>query len=300
LLLQAVEPVVEGCFSFFWCFCHSTVGWIVSSGVTTMKTHTSSEKETARKRIVVLGGTGLIGSQVVNFLRERGCEVIAASPSTGVNALTGQGLAEAFAGADVVVDVTNSPSFEDKAVMSFFETSGRNLAAAEQVAGVKHHVALSVVGTDDLPESGYFRAKLAQENLIKGSGIPYSIVRATQFHEFTGAIAQSTMAGEVARVPTALFQPIAAADVAAAVADAALAKPLNGISEVVGPERISMAIAVRRFLESSGDKRTVVDDPTAKYFGIVIDDRSLAARTPDARPGRITFDSWLNQSAARR
>src|SRR6187455_1260063 len=189
-----------------------------------------------KMKIVVIGGSGLIGSKVVNILRQRGHEVVAASPSTGVNTLTGEGLAEALAGAQVVVDVANSPSFEDKPALEFFETSGRNLLAAEKSAGVKHHVALSVVGTDRLLESGYFRAKMAQENLIKASKIPYTIVRATQFFEFVGAIAQSATDGQTVRLPPALMQPIVSDDVAAALADIAVQAPLNGMVEIAGPE----------------------------------------------------------------
>src|SRR5499433_2074239 len=193
---------------------------------------------TNKIKIVVIGGTGLIGSKLVNILSQRGHEVVAASPSSGVNTFTGEGLADALKGAQVVVDVANAPSWEDKAVLEFFETSGRNLLAAEAAAGVKHHVALSVVGTDRLLASGYFRAKMAQENLIKASPIPYTIVRATQFFEFVSAIAQTATEGQTVRVPPALMQPIAAEDVAAAVAEAAIAKPLNGTVEVAGPEPI--------------------------------------------------------------
>jgi uncharacterized protein YbjT (DUF2867 family) len=245
-------------------------------------------------KIVVIGGSGLIGSKVVRNLRRLGHEVLAASPSSGVNTLTGEGLTAALSGAQVVVDVANSPSFEDNAVMAFFETAGRNIAAAEKVAGVKHHVALSVVGTDRLQESGYFRAKLVQENLIKASGIPYTIVRATQFFEFMGAIVYGATVGETLRPSTALFQPIAAEDVAAAVTDAALATPLNGISEVAGPDRLSLASAVRQFLAAHDDPREVIDDSTATYFGTKVDDRSLTAGE-DARLGAIRFDDWLQQ-----
>ena len=245
-------------------------------------------------KIVVIGGSGLIGSKVVEILRGRGREVLAASPSSGVNTLTGEGLAEAFNGAGVVVDVANSPSFEDHAVLEFFETSGRNLMAAEKAAGVAHHVALSVVGTERLLEGGYFRAKMAQEQLIARSGIPYTIVRATQFFEFLGAIAQSG-GEEPVRLSSALFQPIAAEDVAQAVADAALAAPRNGMEEVAGPERVGMAALVRRYLEAKGDTREVVGDPETPYFGIKLDDRSL---NPGENPrlGAIRFEEWLDQA----
>ncbi len=209
-------------------------------------------------KIVVIGGSGLIGTKLVNNLRQHGHEVVAASPSSGVNTLTGEGLAEALAGAQVVVDVANSPSFEDKAVLEFFETSGRNLLAAEAAAGVGHHVALSVVGTDRLLASGYFRAKMAQENLIKASKIPYTIVRATQFFEFVGGIAQSATDGQTVRLPPALMQPIVSDDVAAALADVAVEEPLNGTVELAGPEPIRMDELVRRFL-SANQRRTEGD-----------------------------------------
>jgi len=246
-------------------------------------------------KIVVIGGSGLIGKKVVADLRQRGHEAVAASPSTGVNAVTGEGLAEALAGARVVVDVANAPSWEDSAVLAFFETSGRNLLAAEAAAGVGHHVALSVVGTDRLLASGYFRAKLAQENLIKASRIPYTIVRATQFFEFVGGIARAATEGQMVRLPPALMQPIAADDVAAAVADAALAEPLNGTVDVAGPEPIRQDALVRQFLNATGDARTVVTDPKALYFGIAVDDRSL---TPGDNPrlGPTRFADWLARS----
>ena len=246
-------------------------------------------------KIVVIGGTGLIGKKLVQILRQQDHEVVAASPSSGVNTLTGEGLAEALAGAKVVVDVANSPSFEDKAVLAFFETSGRNLLAAEAAAGVGHHVALSVVGTDRLLASGYFRAKMAQENLIKAASIPYTIVRATQFFEFVGGIAQAATDGQNVRLPPALMQPIAAQDVAAAVADAALAKPLNGTVDLAGPEPIRQDDLVRQFLSATGDARTVITDPLALYYGIAVDDRSL---TPGANPrlGPTRFADWLARS----
>ncbi|MFZ6049793.1 SDR family oxidoreductase [Pseudomonas sp. CR3202] len=250
-------------------------------------------------KIVVIGGTGLIGTQLCKNLRERGHEVLAASPKSGVNAVTGEGLQQALAGADVVVDVANSPSFEDAAVLEFFEKSGRNLAAAEKAAGVKHHVALSVVGTERMLESGYFRAKMAQEKLIKGSGIPYSILRATQFFEFIGAIAQSGTEGSTVRMPAAALQPIASADVAAALATVAEQAPSNQTTEVAGPDRKPVASFVRTYLQHNGDQREVIADEQATYFGALIDDRSL---TPGANPtlGAIHFDAWLKSAAARR
>lgn len=243
-------------------------------------------------KIVVIGGTGLIGSKLVKQLAARGHEAFAASPNTGVNALTGEGLAEALKGAQVVVDVANSPSFEDKAALHFFETSGRNLLAAEAAAGVQHHVALSVVGTERLQDSGYFRAKLAQEKLIKAGHIPYTIVRATQFLEFVGAIAQSGTEGQTVRLPPAMFQPIASDDVATAMADAALGAPVNGMLEIAGLERVGMAVLVQRYLRAVGDPRTVVADAQAPYFGLQLDDRSL---TPGDNPrlGAIDFETWL-------
>ncbi len=249
-------------------------------------------------KIVVIGGSGLIGSEVVRNLRQRGHEVVAASPSSGVNTVTGEGLAPALAGTRVVVDVSNAPDWEDNAVLAFFETSGRNLLAAEAAAGVGHHVALSVVGTDRLLTSGYFRAKLAQEKLIKASPIPYTIVRATQFFEFVGAIAKLATDRQTVRVPPALMQPIAADDVAAAVADVALAEPLNGTVELAGPEPIRQDDLVRRFLTATGDARTVVTDPQALYYGIKVDDQSL---TPGDHPrlGPTRFEDWLSHNAKR-
>jgi uncharacterized protein YbjT (DUF2867 family) len=248
-------------------------------------------------KIVVIGGTGLIGKKLVAILRERGHEAVAASPSSGVNTLTGEGLSEALKGAEVVVDVANSPSFEDKAVMEFFEISGRNLAAAEKAAGVKHHVALSVVGADRLPDSGYMRAKVAQEKLIESSRIPYTIVRATQFFEFVGAIAQSATDGTVVRLPSAMMQPIVSDDVAAGLADVALAKPLNRMVELAGPERIRMDELVRRFLSATRDERQVKTDAQAQYYGTPVNDRSL---TPGENPrmGRTKFAEWLTHAKA--
>src|SRR5215831_1660831 len=219
-------------------------------------------------KIVVIGGTGLIGKKVVTNLRQQGHELVAASPSSGVNTITGEGSAQALAGAHVVVDVANAPSWEDAAVLAFFETSGRNLLAAEAAAGIGHHVALSVVGTDRLLASGYFRAKMAQEKLIKASAIPYTIVRATQFFEFVGGIAQFATEGQSVRLPPALMQPIAADDVAAAVADVALAKPLNGTVEIAGPESVRMDDLVRRYLSATRDARTVIPDHNARYYGV--------------------------------
>src|SRR5215472_13013873 len=246
-------------------------------------------------KVVVIGGTGLIGKKVVMNLGQRGHEVVAASPSSGVNTVTGEGLAQALAGAQVVVDVSNAPNWEDNAVLTFFETSGRNLLAAEAAAGVGHHVALSVVGTDRLLASGYFRAKLAQEKLIKASPIPYMIVRATQFFEFVGGIAQLATEGQTVRVPPVLMQPIAADDVAAALADVALAEPLNRTVELAGPEPIRQDDLVRRFLNTTGDARTVITDPKALYYGIAVNDQSL---TPGDNPrlGPTRFADWLSQS----
>ncbi|WP_137926829.1 SDR family oxidoreductase [Cupriavidus sp. 2SB] len=246
-------------------------------------------------KIVVIGGTGLIGTKVVARLVAQGHEVVAASPKNGVNALTGEGLAQALAGAKVVVDVANSPSFEDKAVLDFFETSGRNLAEAEKAAGVAHHVALSVVGTHKLEQSGYFRAKNAQEALIRRAGIPFTIVRATQFLEFLGAIAQSAGEGDAVPITTALIQPISSDDVAEAVADAALAAPVNGIVEIAGPERFKMSDLVQRYLTAIGDKRTVAPDPAARYFGADLQEGTLVPEG-QARLGRIGFEEWMRTS----
>jgi uncharacterized protein YbjT (DUF2867 family) len=246
-------------------------------------------------KIVVIGGSGLIGTKLVNNLRERGHNVVAASPKSGVNTLTGEGLAAALAGAQVVVDVANSPSFADDAVMEFFQKSGRNLLAAEAAAGVGHHVALSIVGTDRVPTSGYLRAKVAQENLITASKTPYTIVRATQFFEFVQGIAAAATEGQTVRLPSALMQPIAADEVAAALTRVALEPPANGIVEIAGPEKIGQDELVRRFLRATGDTRTVVTDPKAKYFGAVLDDQSLTPG-PHARLGATRFDDWLSRS----
>jgi uncharacterized protein YbjT (DUF2867 family) len=249
-------------------------------------------------KIVVIGGTGLIGSKTVAILRQGGHEVVAASPDTGVNTITGEGLTEAVAGAQVVIDLANSPSFEDRAVLEFFQTSGRNLLAAEAAAGVRHHVALSIVGTDRTPDNGYFRAKVAQEQLIETSGIPYTIIRSTQFLEFLGRIADSCADGNVVRVSPGLFQPIAADDVAAIVAEVALAAPRNGIVEIAGPERAPFNDIVARYLKAVGDPREVVRDPEARYYGGRVEERSLVP-LGEARLGRIGFDEWLRRSPAR-
>ena len=248
-------------------------------------------------KIVVIGGTGLIGSKTVAILRKGGHEVIAASPDSGVNSITGEGLGEAMAGAQVVIDLSNSRSFEDKAVLEFFETSGRNLLAAEAAAGVRHHVALSIVGTDRSPDIGYFRAKVAQEKLIKASGIPYTVVRATQFMEFLRAIANSSMVQDKVRLPPGLFQPIAADDIAPIVAEVALAAPRNGIVEIAGPERAPFNEFVARYLKATGDPREVVCDPEARYFGGPVEERSLVP-LGQARLGRIGLDEWLRRSLA--
>jgi uncharacterized protein YbjT (DUF2867 family) len=247
-------------------------------------------------KIVVIGGSGLIGKKVVIDLRQRGHEVEAASPSSGVNTVTGEGLAQALAGAQVVVDVANAPVWEDDAVMAFFETSGRNLLAAEAAAGIGHHVALSVVGTDRLLASGYFRAKMAQEELIKASPIPYTIVRATQFYEFVGGIAQAATEGQTVRLPPVLMQPIASDDVAAVMADTALDEPLNGTVDLAGPELIRQDDLVRQFLNTTGDSRTVITDPKALYYGVPVNDQSL---TPGDHPrlGPTRFGDWLSRNA---
>ncbi len=245
-------------------------------------------------KIVVIGGTGLIGSKTVAILRQGGHEVVAASPNTGVNTITGEGLKEAMTGAGVVIDLANSPSFEDKAVLEFFETSGRNLLAAEAAAGVRHHVTLSIVGIDR-SDNGYFRAKVAQEKLIETSGIPYTIIRSTQFLEFLGAIAASSADGNMIRLPPGLFQPIASDDVAANVADVALTAPRNGIVEIAGPERAPFNEMVARYLKAVGDPRVVVRDPDARYWGGRVDERSLVP-LGEVRLGRIGLDEWLRHS----
>ena len=247
-------------------------------------------------KIVVIGGTGLIGSKTVAILRQGGHEVVAASPKSGINTITGEGLEEAMAGAQVVVDLANSPSFEDKAVLQFFETSGRNLLPAEAAAGVRHHVALSIVGTDR-SDNGYFRAKVAQEKLIRTSGVPYTIIRSTQFLEFLRGIADSSADGRLVRISPGLFQPIASDDVAAIVADVALAAPRNGIVEIAGPERAPFNEIVARYLKAVGDAREVVRDPEARYFGGRVEERSLVP-LGEARLGQIGFDEWLRRSQA--
>jgi uncharacterized protein YbjT (DUF2867 family) len=248
-------------------------------------------------KIVVIGGSGLIGKKLIPLLRARGNEVVSASPSSGVNTITGEGLAKALAGVEVVVDVTNSPSWDDKAVLEFFETSTHNILAAEAAAGVKHHIALSVVGADRIPDSGYMRAKVAQEKLIKAGVVPYTILRATQFFEFLGAIAGQG-AGTV-RVSDAPMQPMAAADVAAALADVAVGSPANGMLEVAGPESLSMAAFVGKALAASGDTRSVVADSQARYYGAVLDELGLTPRGANPRIGPTRFEVWLDRSAAR-
>lgn len=243
-------------------------------------------------KIVVIGGTGLIGSKVVTKLKAKGHEVVAAAPNTGVNTITGEGLDAALRHAEVVVDVANSPSFEDQAAMDFFQTAGRNLTAAETAAGVRHHVALSVVGTDRLQASGYFRAKLAQETQIKGAPVPYTLLQATQFFEFLRGIAQSGTEGSVVRLSHSLFQPMAAEDVASAVAEAALAPPVNGTVEVAGPESFHLDELVGKVLAYDKDARKVVVDPEALYFGVKLTDQSLVPAA-GARLGPTRFDWWL-------
>jgi uncharacterized protein YbjT (DUF2867 family) len=243
-------------------------------------------------KIVVIGGTGLIGSKVVRNLSARGHEAVPASPNTGVNTITGEGLDAAVAGAQVVVDLANSPSFEDAAVLEFFQTSERNLLKAEVNAGVGHHVALTIVGADRVPDSGYMRAKIAQEELIEAAGQPYTIVRSTQFFEFLRATADSATAGNTVRVPTADLQPIAAEDVAAAVTDVAVADPVNGVIEIAGPERIKFPDLIRAVLAADNDPRTVVGEQHARYFGTELTDASITAG-PDAHLGATTFAAWL-------
>jgi uncharacterized protein YbjT (DUF2867 family) len=247
-------------------------------------------------KIVVIGGTGLIGSKLVTKLLARGHDAVPASPGTGVNTLTGEGLTEALAGADVVVDVSNSPSFEDAAVLEFFETSTRHILGAEAAADVGHHVALSVVGTERLAESGYMRAKIAQEKLIKSSSIPYTIVHATQFFEFAVRTADEASDGDTVRVPPVLIQPMAADDVAAALRDVALAAPLNNTIEIAGPEPLRFEDFVRLGLRSAGDPRVVVTDPQARYFGAWLSERTLLPGD-GAQLGPTTFDDWLSKQA---
>jgi uncharacterized protein YbjT (DUF2867 family) len=248
-------------------------------------------------KIVVIGGSGLIGSKVVANLRQIGHEVVAGSPSTGINTVTGEGLAEALQGAQVVVDLSNAPSWEDKAVLEFFETSGRKLLAAEAAAGVQHHIALSVVGTERLLDSGYFRGKMAQEELIKASKVPYTIVRSTQFFEFLGGIAQSGTVGDTVHLSPADIQPIASDDIAAVVTDTALAEPVNGMFEAAGPERVGLAGLVQRYLTAMNDPRKVVPDAEARYFGIKLNNQSL---TPGDNPrlGTTGFEAWFSKTHA--
>ena len=243
-------------------------------------------------KIVVIGGTGLIGSKTVRKLKDRGHEAVAAAPNTGVNTITGEGIAAAMAASEVVIDVSNSPSFEERAATDFFKTSGRNLRTAEVNAGVQHHVALSVVGTDRLQDSGYFRAKLAQEELIKSSPIPYTLVHATQFFEFIRTIAQLSTAGDTVRLPPVQFQPMAADDIAAMIVDAALGEPLNRTIEIAGPERFTLDAAVRKVLDHDHDPRSVIADPSSTYYGIQVSDATLV---PDAgaRLGSTTLDWWV-------
>ncbi len=266
-------------------------------GARPVDAHASDPKDTSERhdmKIVVIGGTGLIGSKLVTKLEEQGHEAVAASPASGVDTLTGDGLAEALAGAAVVVDVSNSPSFEDAAVLEFFETSTRNLLAAEAAAGVGHHVALSVVGTERLSESGYFRGKIAQEQLIRSGSIPYSIVHATQFFEFVKSIAATATDGDTVRLAPVLIQPIAADDVARAVGRVAVGAPVNGIVEVAGPEQWRLDELIRRGLTARNDQRTVVADPHARYFGAEVSERTLVPGE-GARLGETRFEDWLRQ-----
>jgi len=246
-------------------------------------------------KIVVIGGTGLIGSKTVAILRQGGHEVVAGSPKSGINSVTGEGLQQALAGAQVVIDLANSPSWEDHAVLEFFQTSSRNLLAAEAAAGVRHHVALSIVGTDRMPDNGYFRAKVAQEEMIVAASIPYTIVRATQFMEFLGGIADSGTVGNVVKLAPGQFQPIASDDVAASVAEVALAAPRNGIVEIAGPERAPLNEFIARYLKAVGDPRQVVNDPEARYFGGKVGEHSLVP-LGEARLGRIGLDEWLRSA----
>jgi uncharacterized protein YbjT (DUF2867 family) len=243
-------------------------------------------------KIVVIGGAGRIGAKAVSVLRQAGHEIVVASRSTGFNAVTGEGVGQAITGAQIVIDLSDSPSFEETAVLSFFETSSRNLLAAEATAGVRHHVVLSVVGTDRMPDNGYYRAKVAQEKLIAASGIPYTIIRATQFLEFLGTIADTSSDGSTVRLSPGLLQPIAAEDVASMVAEVALAAPVNGIVEIAGPERAPLNQFVARYLKAVGDPRPVVSDPGARYFGGRVEEHSLVP-LGKARLGGVTLDQWL-------
>jgi uncharacterized protein YbjT (DUF2867 family) len=248
-------------------------------------------------KIVVIGGTGLIGSRTVAILRQGGHEVVAGSPRTGINSFTGEGLQQALNGADVVVDLANAPSWEDQAVLAFFETAGRNLVAAGRTAGVRHYVILSIVGTDRMPDNGYFRAKVAQEKLVEASGIPYTIIRSTQFMEFLGGIADEATKEGVAKLSPGLFQPIAADDVAAIVAEVALAAPRNGIVDIAGPEKAPLNEYIARYLRLTGDQRGVVRDEEARYFGGRVEERSLVP-LGDARIGQLSLEEWLRKQAA--
>jgi uncharacterized protein YbjT (DUF2867 family) len=243
-------------------------------------------------KIVVIGGTGLIGSKMVSQLKKMGHEVLAASPDTGVNTITGEGLSEALKGAEKVVDVANSPSFADDDVMEFFKTSGHNLLAAEKEAGVKHHIALSIVGADRLPNSGYLRAKVEQERLIRESGIPYTILHSTQFFEFAGGIVKEATVGNTVRLSSGLFQPIASDDVVAAMVDITIKDPINGIVEIGGPEKLGMDQFGKIYLDMKQDKREVISDPKALYFGTVIDNQSLVP-ADNARKGSIRYEDWI-------
>ena len=249
-------------------------------------------------KIVVIGGTGLIGSKTVAILRQGGHEVVAASPKGGVNAVIGEGLKEAMAGAQVVIDVSNAPSSDPQVALEFFETSGRNLVAAEAAAGVSHHVTLSIVGTDRVPGLGYYRAKVAQEKLIAASGIPYTIIRSTQFLEFLGGIADASTDGSVVRLAPGLLQPIAADDVAAFIAEVAFINPRNGIVEIAGPERAPFNEIVARYLKAAGDPRKVVKDPEARYFGGRLEEKSLVP-LGEAHLGRFNLEEWLRRSQKR-
>jgi uncharacterized protein YbjT (DUF2867 family) len=243
-------------------------------------------------KIVVIGGTGLIGSKMVSQLKKMGHEVLAASPDTGVNTITGEGLSEALKGAEKVVDVANSPSFADDDVMEFFKTSGHNLLAAEKEAGVKHHIALSIVGADRLPNSGYLRAKVEQERLIRESGIPYTVLHSTQFFEFAGGIVKEATVGNTVRLSSGLFQPIASDDVVAAMVDITIKDPINGIVEIGGPEKLGMDQFGKIYLDMKQDKREVISDPKALYFGTVIDNQSLVP-ADNARKGSIRYEDWI-------
>ncbi len=258
--------------------------------------NTVPPSHTKTLKIVVIGGSGLIGTKLCANLRALGHDVLAASPASGVNAVTGQGLAQALAGAQVVVDVANSPSFEDGPVLEFFQKSGRNLREAEVNAGVQHHVALSVVGTERLLASGYFRAKMAQETAIKASPIPYTIVHATQFFEFVKVIAHGATVGDTVRLPSALMQPIASDDVAALLAQNVVGAPVNGTVEIAGPDPIRQDELVRQFFRATGDARPVITDPEALYFGIKLNDQSLTPG-PNARLGKVRFQDWLKRTA---